>query len=131
MTLILQLHARRILAYSNKSYSLFRSYGTIRSPEANQTLQNRIKAALSNNAQIIPVLDQWQQEGYQVKPSDIRGLIKNLLDSNRISQALEASQWMGEEKVCNICPKDYAARLHLTEKVLRLRRSREVLRKHP
>ncbi|CAA7054095.1 unnamed protein product [Microthlaspi erraticum] len=129
MTPILHQHMmRRILGCSNKSLFLFRSYGT---SEVNQALQSRIKAALDNKSQITPVLDQWQQQGNQVKPSDIRGLIKNLRDSSRFSQALEASTWMGEEKVCNIYAKDYAARLHLIEKVLGLEEAEKFFKSIP
>ncbi|VVA97220.1 unnamed protein product [Arabis nemorensis] len=66
---------------------------------------------------ITPLLEEW---GNQVKPSDLRDLIKNLSDSNQFSKALEASSWMCEKGVANIFPEDYAARFHLIEKVLGL-----------
>ncbi|AAC98000.1 T7A14.13 [Arabidopsis thaliana] len=48
MTPILQQHAKRILACGYKS-SLFRSYATLWSPEASQTLLIRVKASLQQH----------------------------------------------------------------------------------
>ncbi|KAL9855358.1 hypothetical protein AtNW77_Chr1g0004561 [Arabidopsis thaliana] len=94
MTPIFQQHAKRILACGYKS-SLFRSYATLWSPEASQTLLIRIKASLQ----------QHEKQLYT------RGLIKNLRDSDRFSQRRE---------VYTLFPKDYAARLYLIETLLGL-----------
>ncbi|EFH65791.1 hypothetical protein ARALYDRAFT_311587 [Arabidopsis lyrata subsp. lyrata] len=83
MTPILQRHAKRILACGYKN-SLFRSYATLWSPEASQTLLIRIKVAFLPTQ---PVLDQWQQQEKQLYIGG--GLIKNLRDSNPFSQELK------------------------------------------
>ncbi|KAL0705415.1 hypothetical protein Bca4012_071840 [Brassica carinata] len=61
---------------------------------ANQTFQNRLKEALDQNAQIIPVLQQWRQQGNQSDPSHVRVIIKKLRDSDQSLQALQVSEWM-------------------------------------
>ncbi|KAG7547268.1 Pentatricopeptide repeat [Arabidopsis suecica] len=127
-TQILQQHARRILAHSNRS-CLFRSYGTVSA--AAQNLPSRIVTNSNQNAHITPVLESWQKQGHQVKPSDLRGLIKNLRDSNQFSKALEASKWMGEQKVFDIVPEDYSARLHLVENVLGLEEAEKFFKSIP
>ncbi|CAE5958685.1 unnamed protein product [Arabidopsis arenosa] len=98
-----------------------RSFGTLSSPTtASQTLQHRITDALHRNAQIIPVLEQWRQQGNQVNPSHVRVIIKKLRDSDQSLQALQVSEWMSKEKICNLIPEDFAARLHLIENVVGL-----------
>ncbi|XP_019094290.1 PREDICTED: putative pentatricopeptide repeat-containing protein At1g43010, partial [Camelina sativa] len=104
MTPIIQQHAMRILACGYKS-SLFRSYATLWSPEASLTPQVRIKAPLHPSQ---PLLHHWEKQL----------LIKNLPNSSRFSQELEALKRMVEKKVCTLLAKDYAARLHLIESVL-------------
>ncbi|KAL9307528.1 putative pentatricopeptide repeat-containing protein [Arabidopsis thaliana] len=81
---------------------------------------HRITDALHRNAQIIPVLEQWRQQGNQVNPSHVRVIIKKLRDSDQSLQALQVSEWMSKEKICNLIPEDFAARLHLIENVVGL-----------
>ncbi|AAG50982.1 hypothetical protein, 3' partial; 101251-102939, partial [Arabidopsis thaliana] len=120
----LQRHAKRILAYSNRP-RFFCSYTnvTLSSPATNQTLQSRIEAASHQKAEITTVLEQWlqqqQQQGKQLNPSLLRGIVEKLRSSNRPRQALEVSDWMVEQKMYNL-PEDFSARFHLTEKVLNL-----------
>ncbi|CAH8251201.1 unnamed protein product [Arabidopsis lyrata] len=125
MTPILQRHAKRILACGYKN-SLFRSYATLWSPEASQTLLIRIKVAFLPTQ---PVLDQWQQQEKQLYIGG--GLIKNLRDSNPFSQELKASKCMDEEKVCNLFPKYYAARFYLIETVLGLEEAEKFFKSIP
>ncbi|KAG7593139.1 Pentatricopeptide repeat [Arabidopsis thaliana x Arabidopsis arenosa] len=101
-----------------------RSFGTLSSPTtASQTLQHRITDALHRNAQIIPVLEQWRQQGNQVNPSHVRVIIKKLRDSDQSLQALQVSEWMSKENICNLIPEDFAARLHLIENVVGLEKA--------
>ncbi|CAL9218015.1 unnamed protein product [Arabidopsis halleri] len=101
-TQILQQQSRRVLAnYSINNCLTRRSYKTLSAVKAH--------------------LERWRSEqGDQVKPSYVRGVIKNFHDFNQWSKALEASEWMCEQKVFNIFSEDYAARLHLIETVLGL-----------
>ncbi|KAL1212350.1 putative pentatricopeptide repeat-containing protein [Cardamine amara subsp. amara] len=130
MTPILQQHAKRVLDCSNKS-SLFRSYATLWSTEANHSLQSRIKAAEDQKPQTVPVFYQWLQQGNKVKPSDMRGLIKNPCGSNRFFQALKASKWMGLEKLSTHFVEDYAARLHLAKTALGLEEVKKLFKSIP
>ncbi|XP_019095616.1 PREDICTED: putative pentatricopeptide repeat-containing protein At1g28020 [Camelina sativa] len=111
----------RILLQHATRYGI-RSFGTLSSPPtaASQTLQHRISDALYRNAQILPVLEHWRQQGNQVNPSHVRVIIKKLRDSNQSHQALQVSEWMSKEKICNLIPEDFAARLHLIENVVGL-----------
>ncbi|CAH2054067.1 unnamed protein product [Thlaspi arvense] len=77
-----------------------------------KTMRNRAFAG-----PITPLLEEWGKGGNQ---SDLRDLIRSLRDSNQFSKALEASTWMGEKKLINLFPEEYASRLHLIEKVLGL-----------
>ncbi|CAA7054150.1 unnamed protein product [Microthlaspi erraticum] len=86
----------------NKAYKLM-----------NKTMSNREFAR-----PITPFLEEW---GKRTNPSDLRDLIKSLIDSNQLSKALEASTWMGEKTVINLFPEEYAARLHTIENVLGLK----------
>ncbi|CAA7054146.1 unnamed protein product [Microthlaspi erraticum] len=75
---------------------------------------------------ITPVLQELGLKGStKVKPSELRDLIKSLTDSNQFSKALEASTWMCEKEMFTLFPEDYAARLHLIEKVLGLKEAKE------
>ncbi|KAF8098865.1 hypothetical protein N665_0257s0075 [Sinapis alba] len=67
-----------------------------------------------------PLLEEWGKEGNLVKPSYMRGLIKDLCDSKQYRKALEASTWVSERKLYDLFPEDYAARLHLIDNVLGL-----------
>ncbi|VVA97221.1 unnamed protein product [Arabis nemorensis] len=82
--------------------------------------KNRRDIELELDTPITPLLEVWGKYWNQVKPSDSRGLIKNLLDLNQFSNALEVSSWMFQKKVFKLFPEDYATRLHLIEKVLGL-----------
>ncbi|CAN7044034.1 unnamed protein product [Brassica oleracea var. botrytis] len=82
----------RILAQHAKHYRI-RTFRTL-SSWANQTLQHRLTEALDQNAKIIPVLQQWRQQGNQIDPSHVRVIIKKLRDSDQSLQALQVSEWM-------------------------------------
>ncbi|XP_019091060.1 PREDICTED: putative pentatricopeptide repeat-containing protein At1g28020 [Camelina sativa] len=112
----------RILLQHATRYGI-RSFGTLSSSPtvaSAQTLQHRISDALYRNAQILPVLEHWRQQGNQVNPSHVRVIIKKLRDSNQSHQALQVSEWMSRERICNLIPEDFAARLHLIENVVGL-----------
>ncbi|CAL9216501.1 unnamed protein product, partial [Arabidopsis halleri] len=97
-----------------------RLYGAYQNVITVSTSNHSITDALHQNAQIIPVLEQWRQQGNQVNPSHVRVIIKKLRDSDQSLQALQVSEWMSKEKICNLIPEDFAARLHLIENVVGL-----------
>ncbi|CAL9217686.1 unnamed protein product [Arabidopsis halleri] len=129
-TQILQQQARRILAHSNRNRLFCRSYETLST--ANQTLPSRIETDINQKASIIPLLEQWRKQGYQVNPSHLRGLIKNLKDSKNFTEALEAaSEWMCKHSVFDIFQEDYAARLHLVNTVFGVEEAEKMFKNIP
>ncbi|CAL9216498.1 unnamed protein product [Arabidopsis halleri] len=113
---ILQACGRNIPAF--RRY-LFRSAGTLSSPELKDGLNLHIaNAGEDPKASFVPVLEKWKQQGNHLNPSDLRSIIQTLRDSERFPQALKVSEWMSEQKVCNLIPEDYVSRLHLIDNVL-------------
>ena len=108
----LQQHAKRILAHSTKPrLRLFCSNSNETLWASNQVLQNRIESALNHKAKISTVLEQWRQQGNNLNPTLVRGILEKLRDTKRFPQALEVSEWMVERKMCSLVPEDYTARL--------------------
>ncbi|CAA0271478.1 unnamed protein product [Arabidopsis thaliana] len=126
---IIQHQARRILSQSNRNCLFRRSYETL--PAANQTLPSRIKTDINQKASIIPLLEQWRKQGYEVNPSHLRGLIKNLSDCKNFTTALEASKWMFKHSVFDNFPEDCAAQLHLVNTVLGLEEAEKMFKNIP
>ncbi|XP_019092183.1 PREDICTED: putative pentatricopeptide repeat-containing protein At1g28020 [Camelina sativa] len=129
----LQQHAKRLIAHSSRPrfFCTYRN-GTLSSSATNQTLQSRIEAALDQKAAITTVLEQWrQQQGNQLNPLLVRGVYEKLHESKRYSQALEVSNWMVNNKICNHLPEDLAVRFHLIENVLGLEESEKFFNSIP
>ncbi|KAL0787686.1 hypothetical protein Bca101_003932 [Brassica carinata] len=106
----LQQHAKRILAHSTKPrLRLFCSNSNETLWASNQVLQNRIESALNHKAKISTVLEQWRQQGNNLNPTLVRGILEKLRDTKRFPQALEVSEWMVERKMCSLVPEDYTA----------------------
>ncbi|KAL9308629.1 putative tetratricopeptide-like helical domain superfamily [Arabidopsis thaliana] len=97
---IIQHQARRILSQSNRNCLFRRSYETL--PAANQTLPSRIKTDINQKASIIPLLEQWRKQGYEVKHS-----------------------------VFDNFPEDCAAQLHLVNTVLGLEEAEKMFKNIP
>ncbi|KAL1190558.1 putative pentatricopeptide repeat-containing protein [Cardamine amara subsp. amara] len=97
--------------------SSYRDKGMV---EKADKLTNKIMGNARLVRPITPLLEELGEKGNEVKPSDLRDLIKTLCDSNQFSKALEASTWMGEKKLFNLFPQDYATRLYVIKNVLGL-----------
>jgi len=50
---------------------------------------------------------QQQQLGYNLNPSLVRGIFEKLHDSKCFCKALEVSEWLIENRICNSLPEDY------------------------
>ncbi|KFK31040.1 hypothetical protein AALP_AA6G060100 [Arabis alpina] len=111
--------------------SCVRHPGNLISPLRNNALQLRIATALDQKKPIVQVLEQWQDQGNQVKPSDLRCMIKKLQDSDRFYHALQISEWMSSQKVYNLFPEDIASRIQLMETVLGLREAEKLFESIP
>ncbi|KAK1563811.1 hypothetical protein Q3G72_033233 [Acer saccharum] len=66
---------------------------------------------------IVPVLDQWVQEGGAVDKETLQVMIKELLSYKRFAHALQMSMWMTDKRYFRISAADAAVRLNLISKV--------------
>lgn len=61
----------------------------------NDTLYKRISpSAISSKTSIVPILEQWVQEGKDIVADELKNMIKIYRNHNRYSQALQLSEWM-------------------------------------
>ncbi|KAJ4913430.1 Tetratricopeptide repeat (TPR)-like superfamily protein [Raphanus sativus] len=118
---LLGQQARRIQP-SNIAPISIRHAGTLVSPlRNNNPLLLRIATALDQKTPVVQALEQWREQGNQVKPSDLRCIIKKLQDSEHFSHALQISEWMSSHRVYTLFPEDVASRVLLIDTVLGLK----------
>ncbi|XP_023531849.1 pentatricopeptide repeat-containing protein At2g20710, mitochondrial-like [Cucurbita pepo subsp. pepo] len=99
----------RPLFYSTSGSTSFRS------PE--DSLYLRVSQAGDPRISIVSVLDQWVEEGREVKQSDLQKLIKQLRRFRRFNHALQLCEWISNERNQEPSPGDIAIQLHLISKV--------------
>ncbi|XWS68629.1 hypothetical protein CRYUN_Cryun04dG0107200 [Craigia yunnanensis] len=102
----------RVLSYSTKTLS-----PTTSPSNATDSLQIRISRTGDPRASIVPVLNQWLEEGKPIKQSVLQSLIRLLRRFRRFKHALEVSEWMSEEMNFDISIGEMAVRLDLISKV--------------
>ncbi|PIA55318.1 hypothetical protein AQUCO_00800211v1 [Aquilegia coerulea] len=81
------------------------------------TLYKRISPLGNPRVSIVPILDQWVQEGKPAKPKYLKDMIHELRKYRRYSHALEISHWMTDRRYVDLSPGDVAIRLDLISKV--------------
>ncbi|PIA24953.1 hypothetical protein AQUCO_14100002v1 [Aquilegia coerulea] len=81
------------------------------------TLYNRISFSLEPRASVVPILDQWIQEGKTVDYVQLQILIKRLKTFKRYKQALEVSRYMTDRRHNSLSAYDNVVRLELIAKV--------------
>lgn len=87
---LLGQQARRIQPSNIAPPISIRHAGTLVSPlRNNNPLLLRIATALDQKTPVVQALEQWREQGNQVKPSDLRCIIKKLQDSEHFSHALQ------------------------------------------
>ncbi|PIA55317.1 hypothetical protein AQUCO_00800210v1, partial [Aquilegia coerulea] len=96
---------------------LFYSTETQTSIKGDNTLYNRIFSISDSNESIVPILDQWVQQGNNVDLYKFRSLIKQLKSSKRFQHALQMSKWMSDQRNLDIIRSDYVVKLDLITKV--------------
>lgn len=69
------------------------------------------------NVSIVPLLNQWVEEGHPVDKQQLQRFIKKLRFFSRFTHALEISMWMTDKRYLNITAADAAVRLDLIAKV--------------
>ncbi|PON81863.1 Tetratricopeptide-like helical domain containing protein [Trema orientale] len=82
-----------------------------------KNLFSRISPLGLPSISVVPVLDQWVQEGRSVPPYDLRTIVRELRSRRRYKHALEVSEWMSSKGRCPFTPADYAVQLDLIGKV--------------
>ncbi|KAL6975394.1 hypothetical protein U1Q18_024190 [Sarracenia purpurea var. burkii] len=99
----------------NSLWILMRKYYTGQSPKNN--LYSQISPLGNPNLSMVPVLDQWVQEGSKVREFELRRIIRDLRSRKRYSHALEISEWMSRKGLCPFSPGDRAVQLDLIGRV--------------
>ncbi|XP_022764060.1 pentatricopeptide repeat-containing protein At2g20710, mitochondrial-like [Durio zibethinus] len=102
----------RVLSYSTKTLSPNTSPS-----KARDSLHIRASRTGDPKASIVPVLNQWLEEGKPIKQSMLQTLIRQLRSFRRFKHALEVSEYMSEEMNYDISTGDMAVRLDLISKV--------------
>ncbi|BBG99497.1 Tetratricopeptide repeat-like superfamily protein [Prunus dulcis] len=82
-----------------------------------ETLYHRISRAGNPRVSIVPVLDQWVEEGRDVNKSELQSFVKMLRKYRRYSHALQISEWMSDARNYDLSHGDIAIRLDLISKV--------------
>ncbi|XP_057467035.1 pentatricopeptide repeat-containing protein At2g20710, mitochondrial-like isoform X3 [Actinidia eriantha] len=112
----LNLNTRCRLCFGK--FLLYSTITTVSAPaKSGDSLYRRISPLGDPTVSIVPVLDQWVQEGRTVKKGDLENIIKELRRYSRFKHALEISQWMSDGRCCQLSIRDIAVRLDLISKV--------------
>ncbi|CAK9177597.1 unnamed protein product [Ilex paraguariensis] len=77
------------------------------------TLYKRISPNGDPRVSILPILDQWVEEGKPVKIDELKTMIKLLRNYRRVEHALQLSEWMSERRYLDHSPGYVAVRLDL------------------
>lgn len=101
----------------NNLWLLIRTYCATGSNSNPNNLYSRISPLGNPNLSIVPVLDQWVQEGQKVRAFDLRRIIRDLRGRKRYTHALEISEWMSSKGLCLFSPGDQAVQLDLIGRV--------------
>ncbi|KAK9284738.1 hypothetical protein L1049_023915 [Liquidambar formosana] len=91
---------------SRVSVSLF-STKTL-NPSSPSFLYDRIQVIRDPRVSIVPVLNQWVQEGRPVLKHELQSLLHLMKDFRRFNHALEISQWMTDRRYFSLSPSDVA-----------------------
>ncbi|KAK7272369.1 hypothetical protein RJT34_28910 [Clitoria ternatea] len=87
------------------------------STEASLSLENQLLRIVDPRTSIVPILNQWVEEGRDVTQSVLTRLVIRLSRIHRFSHALQVSEWMSNERKCDLSLGDFANRIHLISKV--------------
>ncbi|KAF5204658.1 Pentatricopeptide repeat-containing protein [Thalictrum thalictroides] len=90
---------------------------TSKSETSSDILYNRVSSVKDSKVSIVPILDQWIQDGNTIKKNQLQAMIKQLKLSNRFQHALQMSQWMTDKGHNNRAVNDNIVRLELIAKV--------------
>ncbi|ESQ34060.1 hypothetical protein EUTSA_v10009763mg [Eutrema salsugineum] len=97
---------------------LIRFSGTLTSAKLNDTLHSRVMAVekrILRRVKVTPVLDEWLEQGNQINPNDLKGVVKSLCESQRFDHALQVLEWIPKRGVFDVSSEYFASRLYLVE----------------
>ncbi|KAF3444142.1 hypothetical protein FNV43_RR13832 [Rhamnella rubrinervis] len=80
-------------------------------------LYSRISRSGNPRVSIVPVLNQWVEEGRDLKQAKLQKIIRQLRKYHRFRHALQISEWMSDERNHGLSSGDIAVRLDLISKV--------------
>ncbi|KAK1554279.1 hypothetical protein Q3G72_021879 [Acer saccharum] len=80
-------------------------------------IYRKISPIGDSTVSIVPVLDQWVQDGGAVDKGALQLMIKELRTYNRFAHALQMSMWMTDKQCFRLSASDAAVRLDLISKV--------------
>ncbi|KAK0589821.1 hypothetical protein LWI29_018913 [Acer saccharum] len=105
------------LGVSRVSTFCGRFYSSDSHPDPTDTLYRRISTAGHPTNSMTAILEEWVEQGRDIKRSDLQGLVKLLRKYNRSGHALQVSEWMGDQMNHQVSPGDIAIRLDLILRV--------------
>ncbi|XP_057458541.1 pentatricopeptide repeat-containing protein At4g21705, mitochondrial-like [Lotus japonicus] len=82
-----------------------------------RNLYSRISPLGDPSLSVVPVLENWLQEGHAVRDQELQRIVKTLRTRKRFTQALQVSEWMSSKGLCPILPGDRAVQLELIGRV--------------
>nr|GLL24112.1 pentatricopeptide repeat-containing protein At2g20710, mitochondrial-like [Ipomoea trifida] len=100
--------------------ALKRFYGSASSMQpryGSERLYRRISPVGDPNVSVLPILDQWIEEGKTADKVELQRIIKELTRFRRYKHALEVSKWMTDKRYIPMTSLDVAARMNLIFKV--------------
>uniref|UniRef100_A0A7N1A1I5 Pentatricopeptide repeat-containing protein n=1 Tax=Kalanchoe fedtschenkoi TaxID=63787 RepID=A0A7N1A1I5_KALFE len=88
-------------------------------------LYRRISRAGDPSVSVIPIIDQFVEQGGSIVEHQIKRIIKELRKYRRFKHALEISEWMSKKRHNGLMPGDLAVQLDLISKVHGLKQAEE------
>ncbi|CAM8992535.1 unnamed protein product [Rhodiola kirilowii] len=98
---------------------------SIASPTPVDTLYRNISRAGDPRVSVIPIIDQYVDQGGTLLQHQLKGFIKELRKYKRYKHALEISEWMIKKCHNNVKPGDLSVQLDLISKVHGLKQAEE------
>ncbi|XP_057959555.1 pentatricopeptide repeat-containing protein At2g20710, mitochondrial-like [Malania oleifera] len=114
------LHVRSGFGSRNVLENIFYSTMAATIPSnsnSGDSLYRRITPLGDSSVSIVPVLDQWIQEGREVSGKQLMAIVKEMRYYRRYKHALEISHWMSDKRYFPLSYRDFAVRLDLISKV--------------
>ncbi|KAK4846584.1 hypothetical protein QYF36_019489 [Acer negundo] len=104
------------LGVSRVSTFCGRFYSSASDPDPTDTIYSRISRAGHPTNSMTAILEEWLEQGRDLKRSVLQGLVKQLRKYNRSGHALQVSEWMFDQMNYPVSPGDIAIRKGHLEK---------------